>query len=151
MEHQSTVLQFPESSEAPPLKKPVRPFLKLAGSKRQLLPQIREFYPKTFGTYYEPFIGSGAVFFDLHNRGLIANCRTALIDNNADLVGCYLMVHDKVESVIRHLVELAAGSKHNPKEHCYQAETNNSTLNANASPTAQNLRVSDTHPHWQRN
>ncbi len=40
----------------------VRPFLKWAGGKRQLLPHIRRFYPETFGAYFEPFVGSGAVF-----------------------------------------------------------------------------------------
>jgi site-specific DNA-adenine methylase len=51
----------------------VRPFLKWAGGKRQLLPQIRRFYPKSFAAYYEPFVGSGAVFFDLYTRGLLAS------------------------------------------------------------------------------
>ena len=43
----------------------VRPLLKWAGGKRQLLPAFRRFYPREFGTYFEPFVGSGAVFFDL--------------------------------------------------------------------------------------
>ena len=38
----------------------VRPLLKWAGGKRQLLPQIRRFYPATFNRYIEPFFGSGA-------------------------------------------------------------------------------------------
>ena len=44
---------------------PARPFLKWAGGKRQLLPQLRRFYPDQFDAYHEPFLGSGAVFFDL--------------------------------------------------------------------------------------
>ena len=41
----------------------VRPFLKWAGGKRQLLPVLRRFYPDRFRGYHEPFLGSGAVFF----------------------------------------------------------------------------------------
>ena len=45
----------------------VRPLLKWAGGKRQLLPQLRAYYPEQFTRYIEPFFGSGAVFFDLLN------------------------------------------------------------------------------------
>jgi DNA adenine methylase len=45
----------------------LRPFLKWVGGKRQLLPVLRRFYPGQFGRYFEPFVGSGAVFFDLLN------------------------------------------------------------------------------------
>ena len=43
----------------------LRPFLKWVGGKRQLLPVLRRFYPEPMGRYFEPFVGSGAVFFDL--------------------------------------------------------------------------------------
>ena len=43
----------------------VRPILKWAGGKRQLLPELRPFYPRLFDRYLEPFLGSGAVFLDL--------------------------------------------------------------------------------------
>src|SRR5690348_12367939 len=49
------------------------PLLKWVGGKRQLLPQIRRFYPRTFNRYIEPFLGSGAVFFDLHASGHLTN------------------------------------------------------------------------------
>jgi parallel beta-helix repeat protein len=42
-----------------------QPFLKWAGGKRQLLPTIRKYIPPKYGTYYEPFIGAGAVFYDV--------------------------------------------------------------------------------------
>jgi len=48
---------------------PVRPLLKWAGGKRQLLPVLAEHYPASFSRYVEPFVGSGAVFFDLLNAG----------------------------------------------------------------------------------
>ena len=84
-----------------------RPFLKWAGGKRQLLPTLRRFYPETFNTYFEPFLGSGAVFFDLHARGLLENRRAMLADGNRDLVACYQTVRDDTDEVIRELSRLA--------------------------------------------
>ena len=56
---------------AAPHSAPVRPLLKWAGGKRQLLTALRRFYPVRFRRYVEPFVGSGAVFFDLYNAGLL--------------------------------------------------------------------------------
>ena len=81
----------------------LRPLLKWAGGKRQLLPELRPFYPQTFTRYFEPFLGSGAVFLDLHNAGLLDRRETRLSDVNADIIGCYLAVRDEVEAVIAEL------------------------------------------------
>src|SRR5262245_41017080 len=62
----------------------VRPILKWAGGKRQLLPALRQFYPSQFDRYVEPFLGSGAVFLDCHNRGLLDGREVLLSDINAD-------------------------------------------------------------------
>jgi len=85
----------------------VRPLLKWAGGKRQLLPVLAEHYPSRFTRYVEPFVGSGAVFFDLLNRGRLAACRIQLSDVNPDLIGCYWMVRDSTNDVIRALKALA--------------------------------------------
>ena len=116
----ATAVDTPNRARAEPWATRVRPFLKWAGGKRQLLPHIRQFYPAQFVAYYEPFVGSGAVFFDLYNRGLLVDRQASLIDTNADLVGCYLMVRDRVEPVIRHLAKLSAGYRREPKEHYYR-------------------------------
>src|SRR4030095_760938 len=71
---------------------PVRPLLKWAGGKRQLLPVLAKHYPPAFSRYIEPFVGSGAVFFDLLNAGRLADCEIQLCDVNPDLIGCYWMV-----------------------------------------------------------
>lgn len=84
------------------------PLLKWAGGKRQLLPQIRRFYPRTFGRYIEPFVGSGAVFFDLHAAGRLRGHDVVLVDSNADLIGCYEAVRDEAVEVARALDDLAA-------------------------------------------
>ena len=78
----------------------VRPFLKWAGGKRQLLPALRPYYPATFDRYVEPFLGSGAVFFDLFAAGRLQGKRVELVDVNADLIGCYRMLRDHVDDVI---------------------------------------------------
>lgn len=43
----------------------IYPFLKWAGRKRQLLDEIKLRMPKNFNAYFEPFIGGGALFFEL--------------------------------------------------------------------------------------
>jgi DNA adenine methylase len=90
----------------PPSANDVRPILKWAGGKRQLLPRLRPYYPGGFNRYFEPFTGSGAVFLDLHNRGLLDGREVRLSDINADIIGCYRMVRDEVGEVIEALREL---------------------------------------------
>lgn len=84
-----------------------RPLLKWAGGKRQLLPALRRFYPPQFGHYWEPFLGSAAVFFDLHGRGVLDGHAATLSDNNRDLIACYRAVRDQPEQIIEELSRLA--------------------------------------------
>jgi DNA adenine methylase len=97
----------------------VRPILKWAGGKRQLLPTLRRYYPAGFTRYVEPFLGSGAVFLDCHNQGLLDSCEVQLSDINADVIGCYRMVRDDVEAVIRALGDLEAGHRVDGARHFY--------------------------------
>lgn len=97
----------------------IRPLLKWAGGKRQLLPRLRRFYPRTFDRYIEPFFGSGAVFFDLHASGRLRECEAVLIDSNADLIGCYEMVRDRPDQVADALDDLAAAHAREPREFYY--------------------------------
>jgi DNA adenine methylase len=98
---------------------PVRPILKWAGGKRQLLPALRRYYPRSFQRYFEPFLGSGAVFLDFHNRGLLDGRDVQLSDINADVIGCYRMVRDDVEAVIAELALLDAGHRADGSRHFY--------------------------------
>ncbi|MEZ5418839.1 MAG: Dam family site-specific DNA-(adenine-N6)-methyltransferase [Vicinamibacterales bacterium] len=86
-----------------------RPFLKWAGGKRQLLPVLRQYYPAAIQRYLEPFMGSGAVFFDLRASGRLEGRPVLLSDENPDLVGCYFRVRDSVDAVLAELERLAAG------------------------------------------
>ncbi|WP_341524764.1 DNA adenine methylase [Nostoc sp. UHCC 0302] len=71
-----------------------RPFLKWAGGKGRLIQQYIPYFPKNYKTYYEPFLGGGAVFFYLQPTA------AALTDINAELVTTYRCVRDNVEDLI---------------------------------------------------
>jgi DNA adenine methylase len=108
-----------ESAGRADLRHRPRPFLKWAGGKRQLLPELRLFYPGKFGRYFEPFVGSGAVFFDLAAHGLLRKRGARLSDVNVDVIGCYQAVLADLPAVIRHLERLAAGYATDGDAHYY--------------------------------
>lgn len=66
----------------------VAPFVKWAGGKRQLLPQIKERMPEQFNNYYEPFVGGGAVAFELLPEKAVVN------DINKSLINAYRQICD---------------------------------------------------------
>ena len=68
------------------------PFLKWAGGKRQLLPQIERVARRRIDTYFEPFLGGAALFFRLAALGSFK--RAVLADANAELVNCYPVIRD---------------------------------------------------------
>jgi DNA adenine methylase len=103
-----------------PLPSPGRPLLKWAGGKRQLLPTLRAYYPRAFNRYIEPFFGSGAVFFDLHASGRLADRPARLVDDNADLISCYRMLTKRTDEVIEELRGLAAGHDRGGSQFYYQ-------------------------------
>lgn len=79
------------------------PVLKWAGGKTQLLDRIIPRLGDRIRTYYEPFIGGGAVFFALANQGRF---RDAVIsDKNPALVELYTVLRDEVEALIEGLAE----------------------------------------------
>ena len=64
------------------------PFLKWAGGKRWLVPELMRLIPLEYDTYYEPFLGGGAVFFSLCPESAV------LADLNASLLELYRVVRD---------------------------------------------------------
>jgi DNA adenine methylase len=98
----------------------VKPLLKWAGGKRQLLPELRRCYPAEFGAYIEPFFGSGAVFFDLQQRGALDGRPVVLIDSNPDLIGCYEIVRERPDAVADALEALAARRAADVRGHYYE-------------------------------
>lgn len=91
-----------------------RPFLKWAGGKGQLLPHLAAFYPPPgkVERYFEPFLGGGAVFFDV--KAKVAPRQAVLWDNNRELIDTFKAVRDDVEHVIR---LLRGHRKRHGKEH----------------------------------
>ena len=86
-----------------------QPFLKWAGGKRQLWPEIKKHIPNVFSTYYEPFVGAGAVLFSLQPKQAIIN------DINPELVNCYEVIKNSSIDLIEDL------KKHeNNKEYFYK-------------------------------
>lgn len=73
----------------------VKPFVKWAGGKRQLLPEIKRNLPSKIKNYYEPFVGGGAVFLDIQCSHPIIN------DFNKELINTYIVIRDDVDSLIR--------------------------------------------------
>ena len=90
----------------------VKPFLKYAGGKRQLINVISQYLPDNYQNYYEPFIGGGALLFHLQpNKAIIG-------DINAELINCYQVVKNSRSELIKEL------SKHvNDKDCFYQVRS----------------------------
>jgi DNA adenine methylase len=87
----------------------VQPFLKWAGGKRRLIPKIREYVPSKYGLYFEPFVGAGAVLFELQPQAALIN------DVNEELINCYQVIKQSPEELISH-------TRHHPntKKHFYE-------------------------------
>lgn len=81
----------------------VKPFVRWVGSKQQLLPVLREWMPKRYALYVEPFVGGGALFFDQRPR------HAQLTDMNPRLVRTYNALRDDVDGVIATLRTYADG------------------------------------------
>lgn len=73
----------------------VSPVLKWVGGKRQLLPSIMPLLPKRITSYCEPFVGGGAVLFELQPKKAIIN------DINSDLILVYTVIRDNAEDLIK--------------------------------------------------
>lgn len=72
----------------------IKPFLKWAGGKTQLIPALSKYIPLRFNKYIEPFIGGGAFFFYLNPEIAIIS------DSNEELIITYKTVRDNVEEII---------------------------------------------------
>jgi DNA adenine methylase len=80
-----------------PKNKLAQPFVKWAGGKRQLLAEIRKHIPTGIITYFEPFIGGGAVLFDIQPKKAIIN------DYNSELINVYKVIKSNCQDLINDL------------------------------------------------
>lgn len=86
----------------------LKPFTKWVGGKRQLLPNLLSLIPSKFNNYFEPFVGGGALFFELAPKKAVIN------DNNRELVLAYRVIKNDVELLID---ELEKHKENNSKEY----------------------------------
>ena len=80
-----------------------KPFIKWAGGKRGLLDSLLPFVPKEFGDYFEPFLGGGALFFALKNRGLLEAKNVYLNDKNTELMNAYWAIQNHTHELLNEL------------------------------------------------
>lgn len=74
-----------------------KPFVKWAGGKTSLLPELLERIPDTFSRYFEPFVGGGALFFALNPK------KGCLTDINEELINLYYVIKTDVDRLIKQL------------------------------------------------
>ena len=91
----------------------IAPFVKWAGGKRQLIPQIRERMPAQFNNYYEPFVGGGAVIFELLPENAVIN------DINKALINAYQMICDYPQEFLQEINRLDGEMWEDGKEYYY--------------------------------
>ena len=93
----------------------MKTFIKWVGGKRGILKKLKEFIPDNYNNYYEPFLGGGALFFDLNPT------KAFIGDINKELITTYLVVRNDAENLLKVLREHA--DKHN-SEYFYQVRKN---------------------------
>ena len=76
-----------------------KPFVKWAGGKRQIIDKLKQYIPEEFNTYYEPFVGGGALLFELSPKDAVIN------DSNKELMNVYECLKDekKFDAMCREL------------------------------------------------
>lgn len=88
-------------------KTSLKPFIKWAGGKTQILPVIKKMYPHGLGKqilkYAEPFVGGGAVLFDILSSYDLKE--VYISDNNKELINAYTVIRDNVDKLIATLTK----------------------------------------------
>lgn len=106
-----------------------KPFIKWAGGKRQLIPAITERMPKNWNSYYEPFVGGGAVLFHFNPSNATIN------DINSQLINTYRVIRDTPNQFMELLDQYdcdLAGSK-DTKDYFYSKRNEYNELLKNSS------------------
>ncbi len=100
-----------------------KPFVKWAGGKRQLIPIINQNLPDSFGTYYEPFLGGGALLFHILTDKNGQKC--SISDLNSDLVLAYTTIRDRIDSLIASLKNHEKNYQKNSESYYYSIRESN--------------------------
>lgn len=114
----------------------VRPFVKWVGGKSKLIPQMEQYYPKELkenkiDVYIEPFIGGGAILIDILKKYNIK--KAYAFDINKNLINCYNIIKDKVDSLVLELKKLEEEylklDDENRKEYYYDIRKKYNSIN----------------------
>ena len=114
----------------------VRPFVKWAGGKNKLILQIEQYYPKELkenkiDVYIEPFVGGGAILIDILKKYNIK--KAYAFDINKNLINCYNIIKNKVESLVLELKKLEEEylklDDENRKEYYYDIRKKYNSIN----------------------
>ncbi|EQA3607262.1 DNA adenine methylase [Enterococcus faecalis] len=89
----------------------VKPFVKWAGGKRQLMSEITKYKPQSYKKFVEPFVGGGSVFMELQNP------KTVINDFNSELINSYIIIRDNVNELVH---ELEKHKENDSKEYFYE-------------------------------
>lgn len=100
-----------------------KPFVKWAGGKRQLIPILNDNLPKSMGTYYEPFLGGGALLFHILSERNGQKC--GISDLNSDLVLTYTTIRDKANDLIHSLKNHSKNYQKDSKSYYYAIRESN--------------------------
>ena len=100
-----------------------KPFVKWAGGKRQLIPILNQNLPESFGTYYEPFLGGGALLFHILTDKNGQKC--SISDLNSDLVLAYTTIRDRIDSLIASLKNHEKNYQKNSESYYYSIRESN--------------------------
>ncbi len=95
-----------------------RPFVKWAGGKRQLLPVLSANMPESFGRYFEPFLGGGALFFHVMGGSGGRPCHVS--DLNPDLILSYVTIRDSADELVRALRGHESRYREDPESYYYR-------------------------------
>jgi|TARA_A100001234_G_scaffold9024_1_gene7386 DNA adenine methylase len=95
-----------------------KPFVKWVGGKRQLMQDLENNFPKQFATYHEPFLGGGAVMFNLLTKKPQLSCNVS--DFNSDLILAYVTIRDKLGKLIESLENHSKNYHKDSAEYYYQ-------------------------------
>lgn len=108
------------------ISQPFHPFIKWAGGKSRLISQIKNFIPKDFNNYFEPFVGSGALFFYMVKSFKIKREFCAhLSDINSELINVYKTIKDNLTDLIQELQYNEIEYYKNPKRFYYKLRAEN--------------------------
>ncbi|TXJ53996.1 DNA adenine methylase [Brachyspira aalborgi] len=95
----------------------IKPFVKWAGGKNGLINSLISFIPKNFNSYFEPFVGGGALFFYLKNLNILNSKKIYLNDKNTELINAYKQIKINPNKLLE---ELEILKNNHSKEYFYK-------------------------------